>query len=407
MFQKFNSDTLGGRFIKSLLAQTPLPVFECVTDEDNLIEGCYYIYKRYIIQCKSSGLLKLPKVDKDKQLFPSDNLYPSSFLFPGEASTAYKIARFYVKAYVDFDDIKNFSTFHSRTNYYDSETHYHLGRYLRYIKSTTGLNLFPFYNCYSGKYFSDVELFEKGYVVDIMKSTNQNYKVVAVPILFGKTYSIFIDCPTKVLVRACIHDSNMFSGEDHLKQRTKELFNGTSRIFQKMRFDTPELFRVESTYFEDIMLQKNLYMLIQLPKENDSSIVVLEDYDSDNSVMCDSETDVIQNRVLKPSLIYMNTHDSYAFSDRLIEYLLGNVITEQDLVSNNVSKVQTSLQKHSIDYLAKFREGTYSIGTWDKDIQNIVFKIVKEYSKENSLLDQDGNINKDVESIIFSQGGYY
>ena len=79
MFQKFYTDTLGGRFIKSLLSQTPIPLFDCVVDGDYLVAGRYYVYKRFIIQCISDGILA---VSSSENLFPSDNIYPSIFLFP-------------------------------------------------------------------------------------------------------------------------------------------------------------------------------------------------------------------------------------------------------------------------------------------------------------------------------------
>ena len=255
MFQKFYSDTLGSRYIKSLLAQTPVPLFDCVVDGDHLVAGCYYVYRHFIIQCVSSGILA---VEETENLVPSDNLYPSVFLFP---KTGYKAATFFVKSYLDYQDKKIFGTFKSSTNYYDSETHYYLGRYLRYLYATEGLNLFPFYNVYNSTFLSDVELHTtelKG--VDISRTSSQTSKVVAVPIRFGHTYHIALDCPTTVLMRACIHDDTGYVSEESFTDSSlKSALTNSAKIYTHLRFDSPVTFRIEVDSFEGMSLQHNLF----------------------------------------------------------------------------------------------------------------------------------------------------
>ena len=208
MFQQFNTDTMGSRFIKSLLAQTPVPLFSWVEDGDYLVKDCYYIYKKFIIKCAIGGILAVSDTDN---LYPGDTLYPSIYLFP---DTGFRAAQFYVVSYLDNEDKKCFSVYRSNTTYYDSETHYHLGRYLRYYYSLTGINLLPYYNCYTSKRLKDVELtttyattsMTDNEQVSISRVSSQTKKVIAVPILFGKDYNIYVDCPTEVLVRACLYD---------------------------------------------------------------------------------------------------------------------------------------------------------------------------------------------------------
>ena len=416
MFQKFYTDTLGSRFIKSFLAQTPIPLFESVTDGDHLIEGCYYVYRRYIIQCVSSGILSVAKTE---MLYPSETLYPSTFLYP---DTGYKAAKFYVRSYVDEYSPKTHSVFKSTTNYYDSDTHYHLGRYLRYLNTTTELNLMPFYNCYNSKYFSDIELsISNNSSVIINRVASSRYKVVGIPILFGRTYSISIDCPSEVLLRGCIHDDlgfltdkeltyktiNKKSGkEEDIYEELKTTLNQSGKILSSSRFNSPTTFRLEINNASAVMMQRNLYLVIQLPLDNESSIVVLENYDSADGVKCDTNH-VRVFGVSDLSLLKMNTKTSYAFSDRLIEYLLNNVVHKNETISKNISKVQRALSNLFPDYHKAFLQNKYVEGVWNDDIRRYLHILAERHANEDGIKDQDGYVNKDIELLIYPKGDMY
>lgn len=409
MFQKFYNDTLGGRFIKSLLAQTPLPMYESVIDGDHLVAGCYYVYKRFIIKCVYSGILKVNATDV---LFPSNTLYPSEFLIVG---VGYKVAKFYVISYVDDVSIKTHSVFKSTTNYYDSETHYILSKYLRYLYTTTGLNLFPYYNCYNSTYFSDVELCIEEGKIKAYRVNSSKYKVVGIPILFGKTYSIFVDCPTQVLVRACIHDNTGFVDEsslvnseaqDNYSTSLLDTLENSGRLYSNLKFSDPITFRVETSSKSAVMLQHNMYLVIQLPLQNDSSIVVLENYNNTAGIRC-YEDNSRKPSTSNLSLLKMNTRTSYAFSNRLLEYLLGGVIYNNELIPKNVANVQTALANIFPEYKHAFLSGRRKKGVWDSDIGNLIQTLIDSYGKTNIFYDQDGNINRDTELLLYSRGGKY
>ena len=400
MFQKFYTDTLGGRFIKSLLAQTPVPLFDCVVDGDHLVSGHYYVYRKFIIQCATSGILA---VSESEKLYPSDTLFPSVYLFP---DTGYRAATFYVKSYLDDSNIKTHAVFKSSTNYYDSETHYYLGKYLRYLYATEGLNLFPYYNVYNSTYFDDVELdvvFPDEVVIS--RVDQQRHKLVAIPIRFGHTYTVALDCPTQVIMRACIHDNSGYFTEDELSDELlKSALADSGHIYTHLRFDSPVSFRIETSSSEGMMLQHNLYLLIQLPSQNDSSIVVLENYEHQTGTFC-NENNVREVKLLNPSLLKLNTKESYAFSNRLLEYLLGNVISDREHIWNNIVEVQTALAKHFPFYARSFIRGQHKKGVWDDDIPRLIQCLVEEPAKNNIIYDQDGNINRDAEVLLYSHGG--
>lgn len=402
MFQEFFTDTLGSRYIKTLLQETPFPVFDAVVDGDTLVSGCYYVYKQFIIQCQTGGKLA---IDTQEKLYPSDILYPSKFLFP---MTGYRCATFYVRSIVDFNDPKIMRTYRSTTNYYDPDTHRQLGRYLRYVHSRTGLNLLPFYNCYNHKSIPGHELVasttNEGLSVVPTAVLTERYKLVAVPILFGKKYTIAIDCPTQVLLRSVIYRNGELAKE-HV-----ESLNSSAMVCSRLVFNSPITYSVETDNPALLSQQRNLWLWIQLPIDHKSSIVVLENFSSRQGVYCDEDS-VRAFDFINSSLLFMNTDKSFAFSDRLIEYLTHNVICAEDSVTNNVSKVQMALASIPPLTTNAYREALdkngATLGVWDSKISRTVKQLVYASLNDAFILDQDGNINKDVEQLILSKGVQY
>ena len=100
----------------------------------------------------------------------------------------------------------------------------------------------------------------------------------------------------------------------------------------------------------------------------------------------------------------MNTHESYAFSDRLLEYLLGNIITANDVYSKNIETIQTQLSNLFEDYKNMFISRKYVKGVWDNDIPRFVTSLIEEQPDKFTMYDHDGNINKDIESLLYQKG---
>ena len=401
MFQEFFTDTLMSRYIKTLLQETPLPVFDPVENGDILIAGSYYIYDKFIIQCNTTGRLY---VNGNETLYPSDNLYPSQLLLPG---TGYVVATFYVKSLLTMHNVKTESTFRSNTNYYDPETHRQLGRYLRYLRTTTGLNLMPYYNCYSAVSIPDIELAlihdTNTSAVVVQTVAKQTHKIVAIPILFGKKYTIATDCPSQVLMKSIIYSNN-------LNTNITDRLVSTSRLYSSLSFKKPIQYVVE-TIDEDVYAHhRNLYLIIQLPLSHDASIVVLEDYTETKGIKCTSNN-VQKFGFTNSSLLFMSSDKSFAFSNRLIEYLLGNVIHNKEHISKNIYRVQDALTDITIrgnnTYKYKLENSHSHLGVWDDNIQQTVFSLVDELKDNMLLLDQDGFINKDVERLLLLKGAKY
>ena len=410
MFQKFNTDTLVSRFIKNLLTYSEVPLLDIVHEGDYIIKDCLYIYNHFVIKCISSGFIG----DDSSRLFPSNVLYPLDVQFPNRKHplATYKVVNHYTK-----EGSSQFTEkYVSSTSWYDKDTHKYLGNYLRYLRDHWGLNLMPFYNCYGSFQLEDVYLnevgmkklypnetiyphvdqypgvhrFEKNYEIGYQTK----YRVMAVPIKFNTLYTIAIECPYLVQMRSIIYDKYgmVKNGHDPVNQSYYSDNEQLEKSFVQMtntQFRKPFTYIVQTDDKDLYLHQKNLYLIIQVPKSCLSALTVLEgDYtDSDNQ------------KYKNLSLLLCNTNVSYAFSDRLVEYLLQNVINPLDQFSTNVKYVQRLISQHDEEYNSLVSTGNVSLGVWDNDINDSVRRIVDKYSSVKYIVDQDGNVNKDFECL--------
>ena len=420
------------RFIKNLLAKETIPLLDYVTEKDILIEGCLYIYKHFIIKCHKSGKLYVSDLD---ELCPSDHLYPSNVLYPG---TGESLATFTVVAHYNEASAKKFSYhYYSTEHWYDSETHKHLGNYLRYLRDHKQIDLMPFYNCFNAHEISDVYLDSPK--VDVLrpskdlfphnslypgvstitvsnssKSTyilghNNAYRVVAVPIKFGKQYTISLECPGGVQLRSVIYNSTgMVRIPNTENKYYSDLIKDSYVSLACTHFHEPFVYSIETVDKSLYDRQKDLHLLIQMPVSNVSSIVVLEgNYTNVGSVKTDKNS-VRQYTLYKNlSLLKMNTTETYAFSDRVIEYLLDNVITHKDEFPTNVTKVQQAIYNLDEIYKRSADGNKVSYGIWDNSIRPAIMRIVEKYEDDIYFQDQDGFINKDVEDLLLRAGKAY
>ena len=432
MFQKFFSDTLMSRFIKNLLAKETIPLLDCVTDGDIVLGGCLYIYKHFVIKCLTPGKLYVSEMD---ELFPSEDIYPSVMLFPG---TGEKPATFKVVAYYSEASAKKFSYhYYSTEHWYDSDTHKHLGNYLRYLRDYKRIDLMPYYNCFNAHEISDVylnspttsllhpanDLFPdyslhpgmlRTTAYDSSKDTytlgyNDAYRVVAVPIKFGKKYTIALECPGTVQLRSVIYnETGMVRVPNTEDQYYSDLITDSYTALACTHFHEPFVYSIETDDKRLYDRQKDLQLLIQMPVSNVSSLVVLEgDYTSVGAVKTDKDSVRTYDLHKNLSLLRMNTTETYAFSDRLIEYLLDNVITHNDEFPTNISSVQQAVYNLDEIYKEAADGNRVSFGVWDDAIRHAVMRIIERYDGNIYFQDQDGFINKDVEDLLLRAGKAY
>ena len=438
MFQKFFTNTIESKFIKYLLSKTPLPLYPTISDGDYMVKDCIYIYRTSIIKCKKSGYIynsatKAPTANA--QLVVGNNLI---------VGAGYNYGDYEVVAPYTFGEntLQITEKIKSNVSYYDPDTHYYLGKYLRCYRDIYGIDLMPFYNCFNYKIFTDFYLYKgdpedtvnvNGYI----KEKNSKYKLIAIPIKYNKTYTIAIDCAFPVLMKSVLYGNlgmvqdTGYSGylTDYLYEGVKNI-NGEKSLIKvksvnslnylkpitycckntktearnRLLQDYPENYITDTMIEEDLKLYQNkekyLYLVIQLPVSNKSSITVLEgDYTKTyntsklNGEDIESLGDKEVNKILlsKLSLLMINTKNVYAFSDRLIEYLLLNVIDYQDEISKNTLRAQT--------YMNLLTKTDIQPGVFDVKTRYYLFK---KYMEENDNIGYDitGFVDKDMEKFI-------
>ena len=107
-----------------------------------------------------------------------------------------------------------------------------------------------------------------------------------------------------------------------------------------MDFTKPQLYSFEITSKNLYSMKNNLYLAIQVPYNNTSSVVVLEgDYTKSRFIEADEKNILIPKFKNNYSLLSANSNKSYAFSYRLIEYLSNNIIHKNTELTGNIAKI--------------------------------------------------------------------
>lgn len=307
--------------------------------------------------------------------------------------------------------------FISNSNYYDINLHNYFGNYLRALRDVKGIDLMPYYNIYSGDYISNYRITENGFE----EYYNNTYKLLKVPIRFNKTYTICIDCSSQVWMCPAMFAGNIplvirsASGNSDANAIMTDRLNSYGnyiKSFDSMTFTSPVTFSVENVqttsnygeldcaYFQQY--ERNLCLLIQLPVNNNSSIVILEgDYTDTKSKKVVDNTEIWQlhevelNRVFCSNLTLMqfDTKENYVYSDRIVEYLLWNVINPHDTVEGNFTFVQS---------LAPLVPTNFTPGIWNNYTRSKLYNFATT-QRNTKNLDLNGFVDKDTEKLLTNQ----
>ncbi len=295
----------------------------------------------------------------------------------------------------------------SNYSYYDTKTHEYLGKLLRAYRDIYEINLMPYYNCISGDYISGIIIYDER----IKEEDSKDYKTFKVPIKYNTTYTLAIDCNNKVKVAPVLLSNNHIvdnislynsSGSNEEFTPTTELLQNNIQIFDSISFKRPVTVGVNILNKEHSsllqMYEKYLYLLIQVPKGNTSSIVLLEgDYTEipDESIynvegisnLNDLELSNIFTSDL--SLLQMNNNITYPYAKRLIEYLLLNVIHTRDEITKNIERIQ-DLFVNDVDSVPE---------VWDNKLRSDVYINYQKIPLARKL-DLNGFVDIDTETLI-------
>jgi len=503
MFQQFFTTTVVGSFIKALLQSTPLPKYKTVKDGDKVRADFVYVYGIYLIKCTETGT-----IGGDATY----DIIKNAFDAPTDSSGTF----FFGEQYAGRTD-----HIHSLNSYYDEDTHEALGNYLRCYRDLKGIDLMPFYNCFSYRVATDFYMEKNANgEMEIKESYEDKYKVLLIPIRFNQKYSVFVDSISPVVIRPVIYNNGLVRNAKNANYLYNNVvFEDNSspyKRYSQSSYNSPIVVGVktkeDSTNDEQNQAyaqERYLYLALQLSKDNKSSICVLEgeykhgdnatwtvgnksnwdslefnneyealpfgtledhgayrvgdadaiEYEYPDNVsdgfyalvsftprdgfggivdfyddiefrgddvinnqftyvlgksydalftyngkkivtiqaVPDNNASIVSDRQLSTlSLTQMNDGNIYAFSDRLVEYLLKNVIDSDDTIDDNVVRVQ-SKSKQLLGYTGSLN------GVYGDDLKKLIFnKYMREVNPK--ALDITGYTDKDIEGWLDSYG---
>ena len=315
-------------------------------------------------------------------------------------------------------DTKLSNNFVSVNSYYDPETHVRLGEYLRCYRDIYGIDLMSLYNCFAYQlatrfYVSSATVNGKT-TYSLVNSSNEEYKLLLVPIKFNRTYTVAVDCSVPYLVYPVLYCKGGLvktsigqTGGDMIS----ELLGQTISI-KYSAFNSPYTIRItcpnSGNYY---MYEKSLYIVLQLPSDNKSSITVLEgDYTSRNSyysidgaltvpTVIKSDFNKLPIKELDSTmlcqigLLQVNDGNIYAFSNKLMEYLLKNAIDPTDEIPQNIYRIQERTNSLS--------DKTTIPSIFDQYMRS---KIFNKYigTVGNRRVDINGYVDRDTEKFIYT-----
>ena len=383
---EYYTNTIDSKLIKNLLSNTPLPVYDTVREGDYILSPFIYINKCNVFRCVKSGVFSEDAEVDVLQHFSFGNYYPK------------------------FTEL-----FKSDNLYYDVKTHRQLGHYLRTYRDCYNIDLMPFYNCWGKQYISNYYIDHEG----VVQGDNSSYKVAMVPIKFNKKYTIAADSSSAVMIAPIYQENNQlvpaWSGSISF-DLTKDLCSRSDHknVHKVLSTSFRRPFVIEVTNHEGesnaVVHQRNekfLYLLIQFMSTVETSIMVLEgDYTnlSCNEIynfepyldVLHGDTVVTEENIITPAevdkmmlteldLLQFSNKEQRPFSNRLIEYLLNNVITSRDECSFDIKIAQ--------------RNRMTQTGVWDNNLRRALYR---DYllSKHTRKIDITGYVDKDIENAI-------
>lgn len=215
---------------------------------------------------------------------------------------------------------------------------------MRCVRELYGIDLMGMYNCFSYELFSDLHI---GY--DTASSRNRIFvgndptkKMLAVPIKFNQVYSIALTSSKPVYVAPVLKLPSGFKSLQQLELPSYTENLGV-QLLDSPQFNSLKTISVDlnETQGEFYKYERYLYLVFQVDSRNESSFVVMEgDYTSSNAptvVGMSEKEELPVSFIYKPDLLFMNDGTSYAYSDTVILYLVHNVITNKDIIGENIS----------------------------------------------------------------------
>lgn len=339
-----------------------------------------------------------------------------------------------------------------QNNIYDTYTHEYLGDYLRFHRDFANVNLMPLYNCFSNRACPHLDIefpLNKGSDVNSYKvkfNTDQSfestlYKYYMVPVKLFQKYTITLQSEAAVEVCCCI-----YGAAQNTSEKFKDLPKLTYQCFSDIQFSQPKVYSkvvelskvlTKDEFLEVAQYEHDLKLILKVPANTVSSIVILEgDYANCNdslytkkdygkntlgdlAILASEVTearalnnhlvinldspeaiDLLNTKLITPlQLLRLNTGESYPFADRLLEYLVGNAITLNDEIEDNILRVKTVISEHCPN-----ADIDTSNGVWNSILQALVYNYINKHCNTHDVNhDIIGFVDKDVEKFYSQQ----
>lgn len=300
-----------------------------------------------------------------------------------------------------------------QNNIYDSYTHEYLGDYLRFQRDFNNINLMPLYNCFSNRACPNLKLEFKVDTYDVSFNTDQSfnttlYKYYMVPVKFFKDYTIAIESEADIELCCCVYGAyqNTESQFEEIPSLTYQCLNASqfSRPILYSKIKNLNSLLVKDSEAELAQYEDDLKLILKVPVTTKSSIVILEgnytNYKSSNKTVINLESDEaiewLSDKLVTPlQLLRMNTGESYPFADRLLEYLLGNAVTLNEEIEDNIIRVKTLADSRCPEEFID-----YSNGVWEPKLQALIYNYINRHANTHDINhDILGFVDKDVEKL--------
>lgn len=400
---KFNSNNIITGFIKDLLKSTYVPTLPIWNPDKYLYKDLFYIYNNNVIK---AAKYYDPIKDKDKAITEYIEI---------------------IKPYIHNRFMPQInSNYTSYISGYDSETHKYLGDYLRMIRDFDGIDLMQYYNCFNNTYSDKIRIESddqnKYTIKEYTNNVDDGFDVILIPIKFNQDYTIYMNSRSSIDIQTLLFDGiNVIKEYYNLNSKSSgQVFNGKHEKVSYCSFSQPYYFKSDLLTNDNaalLTLEKYYMLAIQLPKDLQSSVVILEgDYrknkfintgnNVNSLIQIESNYDInITNGnyyLSVPGLTRVAGKTSFAFSNRLIEYLLLNVINKNDKISENIERIQTYLSTYKSKQLfgTAFNLTSSNKGIWTPALRYTVYNNVTRNYKIPKRIDINGYVDKDSESIV-------
>lgn len=194
---------------------------------------------------------------------------------------------------------------------------------------------------------------------------------------------------------------------------TKFIPTTDKSIEESGEYYSPILSYEEKSYVYDIteencalydFCENNLYMLIQVPKDYESSIIILEgDYTNTKSIKIidDNSIDMLPRPMIdylyteNLRLMQMGSDRIKPFSDALIEFLTWNAINNLDSINNNMDRLLIALR----NITNELRMNSHFANYWYPQYRKIVFELIRD-SRNRPVTDNIGYVTRETEQVI-------